>query len=495
VNVLAGVIAAAAARLTALAAIAALLVVAIPAPGAAAAAPGASEPLETGVSGVFDPSAASFRRVVRAGARYVHIMVRWGNVAPLRRPAAWQPEDPAEPAYDWSSVDPMVEGADRAGLTPVLMIHGAPVWAQRCVAGTPTWVPVCDPDPAQLAAFATAAARRYGGGFEGLPRVRYWQGLDEPNLSLFFNPQFEAGRPVSPELYRRLANAFYFAVKSVNRSNLVLAAGLGPIGNPPWTIGPMEFARRLLCMRGRRRPHPAPGNCEGGVHFDIFDVHPYTTGAPAHRGGPDDVQLGDLDKLQELLAAADRAGRIRGRFRRTPLWVTEFSWDSRPPDPGGLPMGILTRWTAEALYRAWRAGVSHFFWYPLRDEETRGLPFSETIQAGLYFRAPTVAADRPKPFLAAFRFPFVAFSRPSGFAFWGRTPNSGPGRVSIQARRGGAWRTVAVARADEQGIFSGAVTTLFGRNRRGFVRARYRRDAAPPFSLKPVKGFYQPPFG
>jgi len=456
----------------------------------------AHDEIATGVSGVIYPDAVEFARVRASGARFVHLIVHWGKVAPAGEPAAWQPEDPGDPGYDWSSVDPLVLGAARAGLTPVLMINGAPPWAQRCVVGgKPTWVPVCDPDPAMLAEFAKAAARRYSGGFGGLPRVRYWQGLNEPNLSLFFNPQFEAGRPVSAALYRRLANAFYLAVKSVNRSNLVLAAGLGPIGKPPWTVGPMDFARRLLCMRGRRNPRPIPGGCEGGVRFDIFDVHPYTTGPPYHRGRPDDVQLGDLQKLQELLRAADRAGRIHGRLHPTPLWVTEFSWDSRPPDPGGLPMRILDRWTAEALYRAWRAGVSHFFWYPLRDEDPRGMPFSQTIQGGLYFRGATVGGDRPKPALRAFRFPFVAFSRRDGFRFWGRTPDSGPGRVSIQIRQAGAWRVAAVARAGAGGIFAGVVRTPYGRSRRGLVRARSRRDVALPFSLKPVKGFYQPPFG
>jgi|SRR5665811_325618 len=64
----------------------------------------------------------------------------------------------------------------------------------------------------------------------------------EPNLSLYFNPQFRHGRPVSPTLYRRLINAFYAAVKSVSRSNLVLMAGLGPIAVPGLTIGPMRLA-------------------------------------------------------------------------------------------------------------------------------------------------------------------------------------------------------------------------------------------------------------
>lgn len=443
---------------------------------------------------MFDPDPLAFARVRASGAGLVHMILPWGKVAPRELPPSWDPGDPGDPHYAWSEVDELVLSARRAGLRPALMVFGAPRWAQRC-APPLTFVPACDPDPAALAAFARAAARRYSGEYAGLPRVWYWQGLNEPNLSLFFTPQRLGRELVAPHRYRKLINAFYSAVKSVRRSNLVLAAGLGPIANPPWTIGPMRFARELLCMRGRRNPRPAPGGCEGGVRFDIFDIHPYTTGAPSHRGRADDVQLGDLGKLRALLAAADRAGRIQGRFRRTPLWITEFSWDSRPPDPGGLSMPILTRWTAEALHRAWRAGVSRFFWYPLRDEETRGRSFSETIQAGLYFRAPTIAADRPKPSLRAFRFPFVAYSRPRGFHYWGRVPDSRPGPVAIEIRQGGRWRRVAIVRADAHGIFAGTVLGGYGRDRRGSVRARRRGDSSAPFSLTPVRGFHQPPFG
>ncbi len=176
-------------------------------------------------------------------------------------------------------------------------------------------------------------------------------------------------------------------MKAVDPTNLVIAAGLGPIAIPGYAIGPMRFARLLLCMHGHNRPRPTRGDCEGGVHFDIFDIHPYTTGGPTHEGHVNDVQLGDLEKLITLLEAADRAGRIKGAFERTPLWIIEFAWDSKPPDPGGLAMKIETRWTAEALHRAWSLGIDTFFWYSLRDAAPEpARPFNETLQSGLYFR-------------------------------------------------------------------------------------------------------------
>ncbi|HZK15238.1 MAG TPA: hypothetical protein VFC52_01450 [Solirubrobacterales bacterium] len=467
---------------------------------AAASAPAAgARPLQTGITNLNTAAPLAFQRTRGAGATFVRIQLYWGGTAPERKPASWQPENPNDPNYSWGQADEAVINAVAAGLVPVLQVDGTPEWAQRCEGPTNLGGPaLCDPDPMALREFAVAAARRFSGRTPGVPRVQYWQALNEPNLSIFFFPQYDtSGRALSPELYRDLINGFYAGIKSVDPANLVLAAGLGPIAIPKFTIGPMRFARQMLCMRGSKRPKPTAGNCGGGVHFDIFAIQPYTTGNPAHEGGINDVQLGDLNKLQALIRAADRAGRIVGRFKRTPLWITEFSWDSRPPDPGGLPMKIETQWTAEALHVAWRAGVTRFFWYTLRDKP-QGPP-KEANESGLYFRGPTLEQDVAKPVLDVFRFPFVAYQqgnrRQGRLRFWGRTPNSRNGRVAIQVLKRGRWRRVLVTRADKAGIIRGVARTRYGRGGHGRVRAVYRGDASVSFPMKPVGDFYHPPFG
>lgn len=455
----------------------------------------AMNPLRTGVSDVFDNDAVAFEHVKATGAKYAQTLVRWAWIAPERQPANWDPANPADPHYDWEAMDLWVTRAVAAGLTPLLMVYGAPTWAQRCPDGPIDEAAPCNPDPEALAAFAHAAAARYSGSFGGLPRVRYWQGLNEPNLSLFFMPQYQGDRAVSPELYRTLINRFYVAVKSVHSSNLVLAAGLGPIAVPGFTIGPMAFMRRLLCMKSNSRP--AKGNCGGGVHFDIVDIHPYTTGGPTHTGGKNDVQLGDLQKLVDLVRAADRAKRIKGSSRHTPVWITEFAWDTNPPDPGGLKMSIAVRWTAEALHQAWKAGISDFFWFSLRDfkRDPGEAASGETLETGLYFRGATVAEDVPKATLQPFRFPFVAYPRRKGLTFWGRTPSSSGGKVIVQVRKRAGWRKVAVVRANKAGMFRGLAKVGYGRNRKGQVRAHYRGGNSPAFSMRPVPDMRQPPFG
>jgi len=463
-----------------------------------AGAPAATaQPLVTGVTNIGSEEQAAFDLTRATGSRFVRLELEWEGLLPATEPTNWNPEDPADPNYDWRGADEEVAKAVQAGLVPVFQIGGPPPWGERCKAPDVLPWAICDPDPTALRNLATAAARHFDGHVPGVPRVRYWQILNEPNLSLFFFPQFSsAGKPLSADLYRTLVNAAYAGIKSADPSDLVVAGGLGPIAVPKWTIGPMRFARDLLCMKGRRRPRPGPGDCEGGVHFDIFAIQPYTTGGPTHQGGINDVELGDLGKLEELIRAADRAGRIKGSFKQTPLWVTEFSWDSKPPDPGGLPMSILMRWTAEALHVAWRAGVSNFFWFSLTDHAPEpDRAFSETLQSGLYFWSPNVAEARPKPALRAFRFPFVAYPGKGRLRFWGRTPTSRPGRVVIQVKHGKRWRAVGAVRAAKSGIFRGSARTTYGRGKRGFARAVYAGQISAAFSMRPVADFYHPPLG
>jgi hypothetical protein len=474
---------------------AALLLLLLVLPGAASA-----RPFETGVSGIGDYSPLSFERTRDAGAHYVRLTVDWEGIAPQTPPAAWDPTNPADPNYKWSYLDTGVIEATRQGLNPLLLIDSPPKWAQRCVSPPHLQLTeVCDPDPAALAAFATAAARRYSGAFGGLPRVQYWQGLNEPNLTLFFFPQFNTEfKPLSPALYRTLINSFYDAINAVDPSNVVVAAGLGPTELKGYNVGPMKFTRLLLCMKGTAKPKPTKG-CPGGVRFDAFDIHPYSSGGPTHEGRPNDVQSGDLPKLQTLLAAADKAGHIKGQFKRTQLWVTEFSWDSSPPDPGGLPMKILTQWTAEVLHQAWTAGVTKFFWYGLRDEPLTNAP--GTVQSGLYFRADTLAGDQPKEVLITFRFPFVAFARKphrgkgGGLEYWGRTPTSQAGTIVLEAYRGGRWARLARVKADRVGIFHGTLKSSYGRGRKGAVRALFGGHQSVPFPMKRVGDFRHRPFG
>jgi hypothetical protein len=288
-----------------------------------------------------------------------------------------------------------------------------------------------------------------------------------------------------------MVNRVAAAVKGVAADNVVIAGGLAPFRDitpvtyrqdPDW--GPLSFMRAFFCLSKSLKPV-----CAGKAQFDVWSHHPYTSGGPTHKAVlSDDVSLGDLPKLRKLLAAAVRAGHI-DPGRMPSLWVTEFSWDSNPPDPEGVPAALEARWTSEALYRMWLSGVSLVTWYLIRD-----LPIQTSyFQSGLYFRGQTLALDKPKPSLQAFRFPFVAFRRGAVVDVWGRTPTSSYAPVAIEQRQGARWRTIATLPSNKYGIFRSSLTS----GSPGPVRARLApsTDASRPFSLTPVADQFFNPFG
>jgi hypothetical protein len=106
------------------------------------------------------------------------------------------------------------------------------------------------------------AAVRYDGRFPDplkpgafLPRVRYWQPWNEPNLSYYLSPQWTrtGGRwaPASAGIYRGLLNAFYAAVKRVSSSNFVVTAGTAL--RAAEAQGPTSSVSAAVEPRDRRR--------------------------------------------------------------------------------------------------------------------------------------------------------------------------------------------------------------------------------------------------
>src|SRR5450759_3097914 len=89
----------------------------------------ASGPIETGVGFIGVPAAADnatqFKRIRATGARYVELHIYWASIAPSgpTQPVGFQPTDPADPNYKWTSFDTQVRGAVAAGLKPIATIY------------------------------------------------------------------------------------------------------------------------------------------------------------------------------------------------------------------------------------------------------------------------------------------------------------------------------------------------------------------------------------
>ena len=310
---------------------------------ALAGAPAATRGLTVGFAAdnsLLDGTAATrsvwLDRAVAEGARIVRVPVVWSEVAPLRRSAGFRPQDPGSPGYNWSSTDETVRELSQHGLTPLLMILSAPAWAEGAhrpaLAPPGTW----EPNAGQFASFARAAAQRYSGAYpdplyggESLPRVRYWQAWNEPNLPYYLSPQWtRVGNryaPASPNLYRRLLNGFYAAVKGVARSNYVLMGGTAPYGDPPGgaRMQPLAFYRSLFCLSRTR----APLRCPAPVHLDGVDHHPYGASPEQSAFFSDDVAVPNVWKIGRVLNAAVRDGHVLPRAHKD-MWVTELGWNS-----------------------------------------------------------------------------------------------------------------------------------------------------------------------
>jgi Cellulase (glycosyl hydrolase family 5) len=377
-----------------------------------------------------------------AGATYVRLSIDWNSIAPSVRPEGFVATDPTSPGYNWSNYDAILKGAEDAGLTPILDVASTPRWAfaqarQGINAGTPK--------AAALGDFAKALALHYDGKHDA-PEEHVFQVWNEPNVSLFMSP-------VKPSAYRSMVNAFAAGVHGVSSKNVVIAGDLDPFGHPKskkqkwYSVAPLTYMRSLLCLSKGAHPH---STCHNAIHFDVWSHHPYTFGgAFARARNPNDVSLGDLPRMRAVLEAGKRLHHVVSSHE-VKFWVTEFSWDTKPPRRHAAPMALAARWTAESLYQMFRSGVSLVTWFGLQD---RG--GTSPYQSGLFRSGKSLASARAKPVRTAFRFPFVAYLGRGSVSIWGRDATSDKRLVTIQFRNGtqGHWRTVAKVQSNRWGIF------------------------------------------
>jgi hypothetical protein len=420
-------------------------------------ADGAAASFRTGLSGpeYVSPSASEratwLQRALDARAEIIRIGVGWSGIAAAR---PQDPGNPADPAYDWAGLDLTLRDISDRGLHPLLTISSAPGYAEtgkrppRAKPGS--W----KPNPNAVEAFGRAIAARYSGAFAGLPRVRYFQLWNEPNLSLYLSPSYKGKRLVSAGLYRRMLNAFYRGVKSVRPDNVVITGGTAPYGDSPGgkRVRPMIFWRSVLCLRRHDHRYGRARGCEP-AHFDVLAHHPINTAGEQTRSAinRDDVSTPDMGVLRRALRAAERLHSVVGRPHHQ-LWATEIWWESNPPDTvDGVPLETHARYVEQALYLLWKQGVKVVVNLLVRDGVYNPSDADDSVEAGLFFHD-----GSQKPAYEAFRFPFVADRLSRGkLRVWGKSPSDG--NLVIERRGEGGWERVESLQAHAGGVF---VTTL-----------------------------------
>jgi hypothetical protein len=304
----------------------------------------------------------AFNQLKSLRAGVVRITLDWASVA-RRRPGA--PADPASRAYNWTAVDNVVTKAAKQKMRVVMAIYATPRWAGPAKNRLPRRI-------TDLRLFAFAAATRYSGTYEvevgeneptrSLPAVRHWLAWNEPNNPVFLKPQWKkvgrAWRPQSAYDYAKICSAVWAGVHSTGLANEKVACGVtGPRGNDaPASSRPSTSP--LVFMTWLRRA--------GLKRFDAYAHHPYygsktekPTTMPTSKKS---VTLANINLLISQL------NRLYGRSKR--LWVTEYGYQTRPPDRlFGVSYATQAKYVHQAIAKAKKTRrIDMFVWFLIRDE-------------------------------------------------------------------------------------------------------------------------------
>jgi hypothetical protein len=427
------------------------------------------------------------------GADAIRVFVSWHSVSPgqdsRRRPASFDPGDPDSTGYAWGLYDALVDRARRNGLKVLMVLSPSiPYWASeqpsRCphaIGGYPQLGKSCmwKPSTALFAQFVKAAVRRYGATAKGPygGQVALWSLWNEPNLEHYIWPQEQRSRYGPIDLgaarYRQLWLAGWKAIAKYDppSRNKVLFGETAAISSP------MDTLYAALCLdedgnpfKGRLRALQGCGKVER-LPIAGLALHPYNNfaiGSVFTRSHTkDSLAMGYVSRAHKLLDRAARHGRIPGGRG---IYVTEFGFQSSPPNPFGDALSLSRQ--AGAINEADRLffgdkRVRSVAQYELYDVGNPG-----EFNTGLRF-----ADGEAKPSLAAYRMPLVVtrLSR-DRVEVWGQVrPAAGRARPIVTIARGSAAGAVV-----GQPLTNTAGYYRFVVSRRGAASLSYRAAWTDP---------------
>jgi hypothetical protein len=425
------------------------------------------------------------------GVEIVKVRLSWRTIAPggKKKPSGFDGSNPAAYANGaWAPYDAIAQGAQARGMRVLFQLGGsAPEWATPGK-NSAVW----KPNAKEFGAFVKAVGTRYSGSYGAaapapgpapapggglplplgrsnasaqaaqagaLPRVSLFSIWNEPNLKSWLAPQTVKGVPYAPMLYRRLVSSATAALNATGHSkDQVLIGELLPYARSGKTgskkIRPLAFLRELGCVNSHfRRYRGTAAKKRGCAKFKAvrgtgLAFHPYTLAGGPNIPTPnrDDASIKTLSRVTRTL---DKLGSKRSlAHKRMRLWITEFGFQSSPPDRYATPVRKIPGFMAQSEWLAFHnKRVSSYSQYPLVDD--RGLA---GFQSGLRLKS-----GKAKPYVySAFRHTFYVRKKGgSKVEAFGIERAASSGKAAIQARSGrkGKWKTVATASINGRGYF------------------------------------------
>ena len=378
------------------------------------------------------------------GVDIVKVRVRWRDIA-ASRPSG-DPADPASYGASWDPYQAVVDGAAARNMDVLFQLGGtAPNWASGRS-------PVDRPSASAFGKFTEAVGRRF-------PQVHKFSVWNEPNLVSWLAPQVKGGVPQAPRIYRGLLNAANNALQaSGHGSDELLLGELLPFARSNREaknkIRPLAFLRELACVdkhyRAFRGSTARKRGCKGfeALPGSGLAYHPYTlAGGPNVRTPhPDDASIRDLGRVTRVLNKL----RSKKRIQRSsmPIWITEFGFQTNPPDRYASPIKKVPGFMGQSEFLAFKnRRVASYSQYPLIDDKGRDTGF----QSGLRFSS----GRKKKGVFDAFRHPFWARRSGSRVELFGGIRAAESGTVSLESKLGrkGKWKAIGSADLNSRGYF------------------------------------------
>ena len=344
------------------------------------------------------------------GVHVVRLTVRWDQVE--RTPGQ----------RDWGQFGVVLDALHAAKIPAVVTLWGSPRWANGGKA--PNALPTHG-----FGLFAYAASKRF-------PWVHQWTAWNEPNTRVMSSP-------VSPRLYvQRVLNPGYTYLHKASRANQV-AGGVTSPRKTASGMSPLAFMQGMHAAR---------------AHLDAYAQNPYA-GSPRETPSIDPCSWCSTLTLAHLPKIRADVTRYFGRSK--PIWLTEWGYQTNPPDRIlGVSPALQAAYVSQASLRVYRqSGVTMLINFMVRDDTS-----GEGWQSGFFTSNGTA-----KPSYRAFGLPLAQVSRRgTRTVLWGQVrPGSGRRPYTLQRWTGRSWVGVGGAlRTNAAGTFERALDARPGQRYR-----------------------------